>query len=154
MTHRKFLFQGCEKDSFYFNNVDNIRVEVETSKDGQDFKENQPGAIGEVVIAKEEIAICDAHYTTKTMTFHLSNFYNNKENIADNLIWTVETPFVSDDIVQDGGVPKVADYEWAHFRLNKRVGSAEKFTTGIETDLCGKCFAVCAYTQKYLIKNK
>lgn len=22
--------------------------------------------------------------------------------------------------------------------------------TGIETDLCGKCFAVCAYTQKYL----
>ena len=110
------------------NNVDNIRVEVETSKDGQDFKENQPGAKGEVVIAKEEIAICDAHYTTKTMTFHLSNFYNNKENIADNLIWTVETPFVSDDIVQDGGVPKVADYEWAHFRLNKRVGSAEKFT--------------------------
>lgn len=23
-------------------------------------------------------------------------------------------------------------------------------STGIETDLCGKCFAVCAYTQKYL----
>ena len=23
-------------------------------------------------------------------------------------------------------------------------------TTGIETDLCGKCFAVCTYTQKYL----
>jgi len=23
-------------------------------------------------------------------------------------------------------------------------------TTGIETDLCGKCFAICAYTQKYL----
>ena len=23
--------------------------------------------------------------------------------------------------------------------------------TGIETDLCGKCFAVCAYTKKYLI---
>ena len=22
--------------------------------------------------------------------------------------------------------------------------------TGIETDLCGKCFAVCAYTQRYL----
>ena len=22
--------------------------------------------------------------------------------------------------------------------------------TGIETDLCGKCFAVCTYTQKYL----
>ena len=25
-----------------------------------------------------------------------------------------------------------------------------KEQTGIETDLCGKCFAVCAYTQKYL----
>lgn len=22
--------------------------------------------------------------------------------------------------------------------------------TGIDTDLCGKCFAVCAYTQKYV----
>jgi len=22
--------------------------------------------------------------------------------------------------------------------------------TGIETDLCGKCFAVCRYTQRYL----
>ena len=22
--------------------------------------------------------------------------------------------------------------------------------TGIETDLCGRCFAVCVYTQKYL----
>lgn len=26
-------------------------------------------------------------------------------------------------------------------------------TTGIETDLCGKCFAVCRYTQKYLNTN-
>ena len=25
--------------------------------------------------------------------------------------------------------------------------------TGIETDLCGKCFAVCLYTQKYLKGN-
>lgn len=23
-------------------------------------------------------------------------------------------------------------------------------STGIDTDLCGKCFAVCAYTQRYL----
>ena len=26
--------------------------------------------------------------------------------------------------------------------------------TGIETDLCGKCFAVCAYTQNYIEKEK
>lgn len=25
--------------------------------------------------------------------------------------------------------------------------------TGIETDLCGKCFAVCLYTQKYLKRD-
>ena len=25
-----------------------------------------------------------------------------------------------------------------------------KAQTGIETDLCGKCFAVCPYTQGYL----
>lgn len=102
------------------NNVDNIRVEVESSRDGETFKENQPGAIGDVVIAKEEIAVCDCHYTTKTMTFHLSNFYNNGNNIANELIWTVDTPFIDDDIVQDGGVPNFPDYEWAHFRLNKR----------------------------------
>ncbi len=26
--------------------------------------------------------------------------------------------------------------------------------TGIETDLCGKCFAVCAYTRKYIATQK
>ena len=26
-------------------------------------------------------------------------------------------------------------------------------STGIDTDLCGKCFAVCAYTQNYLKKQ-
>ncbi|MGM9762971.1 MAG: hypothetical protein ACI3ZQ_02990 [Candidatus Cryptobacteroides sp.] len=102
------------------NNVDNIRVEVESSRDGETFRENQPGAIGDVVIAKEEIAVCDCHYTTKTMTFHLSNFYSNGNNIANELIWTVDTPFIDDDIVQDGGVPNFPDYEWAHFRINKR----------------------------------
>lgn len=107
------------------NNVDNIRVEVESSRDGEDFKENQPGATGDVVIAKEEIAVCDCHYTAKTMTFHLSNFYNNGNNIADELIWTVDTPFIDDDIVQDGGVPNFPDYEWAHFRLNKRENEAD-----------------------------
>lgn len=107
------------------NNVDNIRVEVESSRDGEVFEEKQPGAIGDVVIAKEEIAVCDCHYTTKTMTFHLSNFYNNGNNIADELIWTVDTPFIDDDIVQDGGVPNFPDYEWAHFRLNKRKENAD-----------------------------
>lgn len=32
---------------------------------------------------------------------------------------------------------------------NKQV-EVMKESTGIETDLCGKCFAVCAYTQRYL----
>lgn len=26
-------------------------------------------------------------------------------------------------------------------------------STGIDTDLCGKCFAVCVYTQNYLKKT-
>lgn len=105
------------------NSVDNIRVEVETSKDGQEFKENQPGASGEVTVAKEEIAICDAHYTTKTLTFHLSNFYNEKTgvNIADELTWTAQTPFSRDEGMGAGGgdVPTFPDYKWVHFRLNK-----------------------------------
>lgn len=41
---------------------------------------------------------------------------------------------------------KIVDVEKCHKKQIEIM--TEK--TGIETDLCGKCFAVCAYTQKYL----
>lgn len=109
------------------NSVNNIRVEVETSGDVGGSVENQPGSTGLVTIAKEEIALCDAHYVSKTMTFHAKNFYT--EGIggqltctADQLTWKVKTPFCNGSPRIENGedVPEGLDYQWVHFRLNKR----------------------------------
>lgn len=110
------------------NSVNNIRVEVESSRDEVPGDiENQPGATGEVVIAKEEIALCDAHYASKTMTFHASNFYIVDESgtyvsTADKLTWKVKTPFCEGSPIIEGGVDVAdhLDYKWATFRLNKK----------------------------------
>lgn len=101
------------------NSVNNIRVEVETANTTN--TENQPGATGEVTIAKEEIALCDCHYVTKTMTFHAKNFFKAGESIADELTWAVKTPF-SDGMPKKTSTgednPEGLDYQWVHFRLN------------------------------------
>ncbi|MGM9736606.1 MAG: fimbrial protein [Candidatus Cryptobacteroides sp.] len=118
------------------NSVDNIRVEVETSKDPGGSIENQPGAIGEVVIAKEEIAVCDAHYVSKTMTFHAKNFYTvvgdgKIESYADKLTWKVKTPFGREGapLVDENGIETYndLDYKWVHFRLNKQDAGGNYF---------------------------
>ncbi len=99
------------------NSVNNIRVEVE---DGR--LENQPGASGDVTVAREEIAICDAHYESRTMTFHYKNFVQNGHVIVDDLTWRVSTPFSEGepDKVNGQDVPTGLDYQWVHFRLNKK----------------------------------
>ncbi|MGM9761293.1 MAG: hypothetical protein ACI3Y1_02220 [Candidatus Cryptobacteroides sp.] len=104
------------------NSVNNIRVEVENGD-----KENQPGATGEVIIAKEEIALCDAHYVSKTMTFHAKNFVTKGSDgsltsTADRLTWKVKTPYCDGSpIVRDGiDIADHLDYKWVHFRLNKQ----------------------------------
>lgn len=109
------------------NSLNSIRVEVETSQAGQTFTEEQPGATGQISIAKEEIALCDCHYESKTISFHLSNFFKNgkinKENcIVDELTWSVKTPFGEGEPKNVNGVESVTglDYQWVHFRLNKR----------------------------------
>lgn len=104
------------------NSVDNIRVEVETGA-----QENQPGATGEVIIAKEEIALCDAHYVSKTMTFHAKNFVTvggdgTVTSTADRLTWKVKTPFGEGAPKKVNGIDIAdsLDYKWVHFRLNKQ----------------------------------
>ena len=117
-----------ERNTFYtytvtVNSVNNIRVEVESSKTASTLDEvieNQPGATGQVTIAKEEIAVCDAHYYSKTMTFHASNFLDdNNYSTAGDLTWSVKTPF-SDGTPADPLSPGTLDYDWVHFRLNKK----------------------------------
>ena len=112
------------------NSVNNIRVEVESSnpETGEaKVEENQPGAYGDVTIAKEEIALCDAHYVSKTLDFKLKNFFeggniSEEHKITDQLTWNIKTPFAE-------GEPRIAgniditdglDYKWVHFRLNKK----------------------------------
>lgn len=104
------------------NSVNNIRVEVENGD-----TENQPGAIGEVIIAKEEIALCDAHYVSKTMTFHAKHFVTagsdgSLTSTADRLTWKVKTPYCDGSpIIRDGiDIADHLDYRWVHFRLNKQ----------------------------------
>ena len=104
------------------NSVNNIRVEVETGT-----QENQPGATGEVIIAKEEIALCDAHYVSKTMTFHAKNFVTvgsdgTVTSTADRLTWKVKTPFGEGAPKKINGIDIAddLDYKWVHFRLNKQ----------------------------------
>ena len=115
---------NTERNTFYtytvtVNSVKNIRVEVESSKGGNVI-ENQPGATGQVTIAKEEIAVCDAHYYSKTMTFHAANFFDtNGNSTAGDLTWSVKTPF-SDGTPTDPLSPGTLDYNWVHFRLNKK----------------------------------
>lgn len=118
------------------NSVNNIRVEVETSKGAvSDVKENQPGASGQISIAKEEIALCDCHYVSKTISFHLTNFFNNsdisKDNcIVDELTWAVKTPFGEGEPRTEGGVDITSglDYQWVHFRLNKQDAAGKYYT--------------------------
>lgn len=118
------------------NSVNNIRVEVETSKGAvSDVKENQPGASGQISIAKEEIALCDCHYVSKTISFHLTNFFNNsdisKDNcIVDELTWAVKTPFGEGEPRTEGGVDITSglDYKWVHFRLNKQDANGKYYT--------------------------
>lgn len=110
------------------NSVNNIRIEVETS-DGENI-ENQPGASGQITIAKEEIAICDAHYEAKTMTFSAKNFFEGTTATADDLTWRVSTPFGegSPSIGHDGEyIPAGLDYKWVHFRLNKKDANNEYY---------------------------
>lgn len=98
-----------------------IRLEVETSVPGNAYNqyntEMNSGASGTVSIAKEQIAICDCHYVSKTMTFHFSS-------INEDLTWYVKTPFCEgepDPVT--GSTATCPDYKWVHFRLNKKDGT-------------------------------
>ncbi len=130
---------GIERNTIYdytvtVNSVNNIRVEVESSKEAE-VKENQPGAMGSVTIAREEIALCDAHYESKTLTFHLANFFDggvkldaegyvqNKERcVANKLTWEVNTPFSigGPRVIEGIDYSDDLDYKWVNFRLNRK----------------------------------
>ena len=114
------------------NSVNNIRVEVENETK---ITENQPGATGMVTIAKEEIAVCDAHYVSKTMTFHAKNFVKvgmdgSMTDVSNTLTWKVKTPFCNGSPRIENGIdiPEGLDYKWVHFRLNKKASDGSYYS--------------------------
>ena len=114
------------------NSVNNIRVEVENETE---ITENQPGATGMVTIAKEEIAVCDAHYVSKTMTFHAKNFVKvgmdgSMTDVSNTLTWKVKTPFCNGSPRIENGtdIPEGLDYKWVHFRLNTKASDGSYYS--------------------------
>lgn len=89
--------------------VENIILEVESSNTG-DYKENQPGAEGKVVIADQVVSV-DAHYEVQNITFY--------KDALDNLSVSVSTPKgegtyeidVNGDLVEN----TILDFNWVKF---------------------------------------
>ena len=92
--------------------VDDIVAEVETGV------ENEPGATGKVVVAKEDVFLCDAHYCSHVITFHEKNIDE------DEVTWYVETPFnpngATPYVLTDGTeLSSEIDCKWVEFRVNE-----------------------------------
>lgn len=129
----------CERNTSYTYNVtiagvDNIELEVTSSNDPEQKEpvENQPGAEGEVIKAKQFYFV-DAHYVTDRIVFR-------KESVSDNASFRVKTPFDS-----DGKGDAAKDYKWVWFVQNKKdysnkemrqyVYSGLKTSDGKQTDV-------------------
>lgn len=100
--------------------VDNIEIEVETSNDNMPgIEENQPGAMGHLYEAEEDIYTFDAHYGQRVYTINAS------EVDIDNMTWYVRTPFGREGIPtkDDAGneIYNDLDYKWVEFMLNDKV---------------------------------
>lgn len=68
--------------------VDKIEVEVDTSNDNvAGITEDQPGAMGHLYEAEEDMYTFDAHYGQRVYTIRVS------EIDTDNMTWYVRTPF-------------------------------------------------------------
>lgn len=99
--------------------VENIILEVESSQPDQEFKEEQPGAEGSVVVAEQSLSV-DAHYEARNVTF--------RKNDLSNLSVLISTPFNSkgkfsiDANTGNITVDNFKDYNWVKFV--RRIGES------------------------------
>lgn len=110
--NRKASDFKCERNTAYTYNVtitgvDNIELEVTSSNDPEQKEpvENQPGAEGEVIKAKQFYFV-DAHYVTDRIVFR-------KDNVSENASFRIKTPFDP-----DGRGDAAKDYKWVWFVRN------------------------------------
>lgn len=120
-------FDSERNKSYTYNvtieDVNNIKLEVTSSEDGQKFEERQPGAEGDIIISDQNLLL-DSHYEVKTVTF-------SKNKLSD-LSVMVRTPYEKATYVN--GIPKegiykidkengavtdkLSDFEWVLFAKN------------------------------------
>ena len=106
--------------------VDNIMVEVESSKSGkpEDVEENEPAATGDTFEALESYHKFDAHYAQRAFRFRAKHMMPNPEfGNKIKLTWYVETPFSSGSPLQIGAGG--LDYKWVKFLRNRVVTGAD-----------------------------
>ena len=99
--------------------VDNIEVEVDTSNDNvEGITENQPGAMGHLYEAEEDIYTFDAHFGQRVYTIRAN------EVDTENMTWYVRTPFGREGIpMKDENGQEIyndLDYKWVEFMLNDK----------------------------------
>ncbi len=107
--------------------VENIEIEVDTSNDNQaGITENQPGAMGHLYEAEEDIYTFDAHFGQRVYTIRAS------EVDTDNMTWYVRTPFGRQGIpLKDSSGKEIyndLDYQWVEFMLNDKVPGSNTYS--------------------------
>ena len=109
--------------------IENIEIEVDTSNDNKEgVTENQPGAMGHLYEAEEDIYTFDAHYGQRVYTI------NAKDVDTENMTWYVRTPFGREGIpVKDESGKEIyndLDYKWVEFMLNDKVAGRNRYSDG------------------------
>ena len=107
--------------------VDNIEIEVDSSHDNQaGIVENQPGAMGHLYEAEEDIYTFDAHFGQRVYTIRAV------EIDTDNMTWYVRTPFGREGIpLKDDSGKEIyndLDYKWVEFMLNDKVSGSNRYS--------------------------
>lgn len=109
--------------------VENIEVEVDTSNDNQPgITENQPGAMGHLYEAEEDIYTFDAHFGQRVYTIRAMDVD------TDNMTWYVRTPFGREGIpLKDSSGKEIyndLDYKWVEFMLNDKIPGSNVYSDG------------------------
>lgn len=106
--------------------VENIEIEVDSSNDNQiEIMENQPGAMGHLYEAEEDIYTFDAHFGQRVYTI------NAKDIDIENMTWYVRTPFGREGIPLKDETGKEIyndlDYKWVEFMINDKEADRNRY---------------------------
>ena len=109
--------------------VENIEVEVDTSNDDEEgITEEQPGAMGHLYEAEEDIYTFDAHFGQRVYTIRAN------EVDTEEMTWYVRTPFGRQGVPQKDAsgneIYNDLDYKWVEFLLNEKVTGKNLYSIG------------------------